>query len=281
MKYVLITGVSSGIGAVTTEYLLSQGYHVFGSVRTAEDARRCQGDFGDAFTPLIFDVRNIDKIRRAVDVVRREIGARNLAAVVNNAGIAVSGPIQFIEPEEIQAQFDINVIGLINVTQAFLPLLGGRIDNIEPPGRLINMSSVAGTFTMPMQAPYSASKHAVESLTDAMRREVDTYGIKVISIRPGPIKSEIWHKELAKTKKYDGTIYERIWDKKNTLISEKAKSAAPTIFVAKAVAKAIETRYPKLHYLVYGNLFSYYLIRLLPSRWVDIIIRKQFKKLSK
>lgn len=280
MKYVVITGVSSGIGAVTAKHLINQGYFVFGSVRTATDADSSQKHFGDLFTPLVFDVRNVDQIKQAVSLVHKSIGTTNLKAIINNAGIAISGPIQFIDSADIQSQFDINVVGLINVTQAFLPLLGGRLNNMHSPGRLINISSVAGTFTMPFQAPYSASKHAVESLNDAMRRELGMYGIKVISIRPGPIKSEIWHKELAKTKRYDGTIYEYIWDKKNDLISDKEQKAAPTINVAKVVERAIESKRPKLYYLVYGNTFLYYLMRWLPSRWVDGLIRNQFNKMN-
>lgn len=272
--------MSSGIGAVTTQYLIDQGYHVFGSTRNAKDAERCQQTFGKAFSPLIFDVRNTAQIADAAAEVKSKIGDNNLVSLVNNAGIAISGPIQFIDSNDIQSQFDINVIGLINVTQAFLPLLGARLDNQSPLGRIINISSVAGTFTMPFQAPYSASKHAVESLTDAMRRELDIYGIKVISIRPGPIKSEIWHKELAKTKRYDNTRFERIWDKKHDLITKKERDAAPTINVATTILKAIEATRPRLAYIVYRNLALYYFVRWIPARWVDALIRRQMHRMD-
>jgi len=281
MKSILITGVSSGIGAVTTKYLIDRGYYIFGSVRSKADAERCKAEFGHSFHPLVFDVRDLDDIKGAFEQVKEVLGDENLYALVNNAGIAISGPIQFIDSSDIKDQFDINVIGLINTSQVFLPLLGGKQNNTKPSGRLINISSVAGTFSMPFQAPYSASKHAVESLTDAMRRELEIYGIKVISIRPGPVKSDIWKKELDKTKSYSNTIYNRIWSKKNDLISQKEKNAAPTLLVAKAVQKAIESKRPKLAYLVYGNPLLYYAIRILPPRWVDALIRQQFKKMNR
>ena len=280
MKYIVITGVSSGIGNVTTSHCLEQGYYVFGSVRNEEDANSCQNSFGSQFTPLIFDVRDRKSINDAVEIVRRRIGSANLTALINNAGIAISGPLQFIAGEDIQDQFDINVVGLINATQAFLPLLGGIKGNLGPAGRIVNISSVAGTITMPFQTPYAASKHAVESITDGMRRELTPYGIKVISIRPGPVQSDIWQKELAKgDEKYDHTIYKNVWRGKNKMISSKERLAAPTRSVSKTILKAIEAKSPKRHYLVYKSLVKYYFVRMIPVSLLDRMVRRQLSSL--
>lgn len=280
MNHIVITGVSTGIGAGCTEHLIKKGYHVFGSVRNKKDAAGCKKRYGEAFTPLIFDVRDIESIRSAAQLVKDHIGMNNLAGLVNNAGIAESGPIQHIDPSAVQRQFDINVVGLINITQAFLPLLGGRKDNVSKPGRIINISSVAGTFTLPLQIPYAASKHAVESITDGMRREFEIYGIKVISIRPGPIRTEIWAKERAKEETYLGTAYENLWLAKSDIIDEREQKALPISRISHIVEQALVKPNPKLRYLVVRNRFRYYLMRLLPSRWVDRMLKRQMGKMG-
>jgi len=279
-KYLLITGVSSGIGFGCARHFTQKGYHVFGSVRKQADADRCQQELGERFTPLIFDVRDTEAMHKAAESVLKALNGQNLTALINNAGIAISGPLQYVKEENVQAQFDINVVGLIKATQTFLPLLGGRVDNTSPPGRLINISSVASQITTPMQITYCASKYAVESITDGWRRELALYGIKVISIRPGPIESDIWQKAREDDLDLTGTRYEQIWKYKDRRIESAEAEAIPVKYVAKAVEKAITKKRPRLRYLVYSKPLLYTLVKLLPDRIVDRIFASQLKKMD-
>lgn len=279
-KHILITGVSTGIGYGCAHYFVNKGYHVFGSVRRQSDADSCQASLGELFTPLLFDVRDKAAIEASTQKVRYMLKGQNLTALINNAGIAISGPLQFVKEESLQAQFDINVIGLIKVTQVFLPFLGATIDNTATPGRLINISSVASQITTPMQIAYCASKYAVESITDGWRRELALYGIKVISIRPGPIQSAIWQKAKEDHIDLQGTRYEQIWKYKNTRIEKAEAEAIPVKKVAKAIEKAITKRNPRMRYLVYRKPILFNFVRLLPDRILDSIFARQLAKID-
>ncbi len=169
-EYVVVTGVSSGIGHAITVDLTEQGYHVFGSVRTQEDADRVQAEFGERFMPLIFDVTDGDAVRRAADQVTAVAGEIGLAGLVNNAGIAVGGPLMHLPIDEMRRQLEVNVVGVLQVTQAFLPLLGAQPDPPFESGRIVNISSVSGHIAYPFMGPYAASKHALEAMTDSLRR---------------------------------------------------------------------------------------------------------------
>ncbi|MBT8219564.1 MAG: SDR family NAD(P)-dependent oxidoreductase [Bacteroidia bacterium] len=279
MRYVLITGVSSGIGLVSAQYLIGKGYFVFGSVRSEKRGNELRGQLGPNFHPLVFDVRDLEGIHRSLAEVSAIVKNNLLVALVNNAGIAVSGPIELIDQQEIKDQFDVNVVGLLNTTRAFLPLLGAGREPIKNPGRIINISSIASSFTFPFQTLYAASKHAVESINDGLRRELSLYGIKVISIRPGPIKSEIWQKQMKEDKLYQGTVYAPIFEKKLDLVKSKEAGASPTELVAKVIHQAIELPKPKLKYLIYKNHFLYYFSRMIPDRWADYLIYRQMGKI--
>src|SRR5690606_15134971 len=170
MKSILITGVSTGIGWSTAKLFLAKGYLVFGSVRKQADADRLQQEFGKDFHPLIFDVQDLKGIQEAYLEVKATLKDTSLDCLVNNAGVSVNGPMAYIALEEFSSQLDINVLGLVRVTQTFLPLLG--FDNNLPKGRIINISSGAGRVTRPFMAPYAASKHAVEAVSDGLRREL-------------------------------------------------------------------------------------------------------------
>src|SRR5690606_21827980 len=186
MKSILITGVSSGIGWSTAKLFLSKGYLVFGSVRKLVDAERLKAELGANFYPLIFDVADLKAIQAAFLHVKRILGDKALDCLVNNAGVSVNGPMAYIALEEFSEQLDINVLGLVRVTQTFLPLLG--FNNDLPKGKIVNISSGAGRVTRPFMAPYAASKHAVEAVSDGLRRELLDFGIGVTIIEPGPIQ---------------------------------------------------------------------------------------------
>ena len=198
-KYVVVTGVSRGIGVGIARALLKRGYSVFGSVRKVADGDRVMAQLGEAFIPLHFDVTDPLAIAAAVEQVSAIVGKNGLAGLVNNAGINVTGPLMHLQLAEVRALFEVNVLGVIGVTQAFLPLLGARQGASHPPGRIVNISSVSGAFAAPFLGAYAGSKHALEAVTQAFRRELKMYGIEVCSIEPGFIRSDMFEKNAVQS----------------------------------------------------------------------------------
>lgn len=198
MKHVLITGVSTGIGYAAAQAFTLKGYHVYGSVRRQEDAEKLQRALGPQFSPLLFDVTDHLAIADAAMKVEAEVGQEGLACLINNAGMSTSGPLMLQPLDDIRRQFEVNVIGLFAVTQAFLPLLGAQQNVTHPPGRIINISSVGGKVAAPFVGAYVGSKHAVEGMSHSLRRELQLYGIDVILVGPGPVKTAIWEKPSAR-----------------------------------------------------------------------------------
>lgn len=194
MKSVVVTGVSSGIGRGATKVLAENGIHVFGTVRKQEDADALKKEFGDCVTPLILDVTDEAALRQAAAGVREKLGGETLFGLVNNAGIAVSGPLVEINPDDVRTQLEVNVMGPLLTTQAFAPLLGTDPDLKGKPGRIVNISSVGGRRAFPFLGPYSASKFAVEGMSEALRRELMLFGIDVIVVAPGAVRTNIWDK---------------------------------------------------------------------------------------
>ena len=206
--YVLVTGASSGIGYATVAELLDADYKVLGSVRTQADADRLAQEFGDNFHPLIFDVTDADTVQAAAAQTRDIVGDNGLYGLVNNAGIAVGGPLQHLPLAEFRQPFDVNVFGTLTVTQAFLPLLGADHSSSLPAGRIVNISSISGHTVYPFVGPYAASKYALEALRDGLRRELLIYGIKVILVVPGSVNTPIWKKADAQDfERYQDTDY--------------------------------------------------------------------------
>jgi NAD(P)-dependent dehydrogenase (short-subunit alcohol dehydrogenase family) len=273
MKSVLITGVSSGIGLDTTRELIEHDYHVFGSVRTKSDARKLSDKFGEKFTPLIFDVCEVTAIVSAAMQVKEKLGNQLLSGLINNAGIVVAGPLMHIPHDELQKQFDVNVYGVMNVIREFLPLLGAINNNNQTPGRIINISSVSGSITYPFIGPYAASKHALESLSEALRRELMLYGIDVILIIPGNTDTLVWDKAKS-TPEYKGTDYESIiLNLREGLLGGKIDDALPVEKVSRLIHYALRVRKPKNRYIILKHKFmGWYLPKFLPDRWLDKMI---------
>ena len=205
MKSIVITGVSAGIGYATTTELLRRGYHVFGSVRKQADADRLQDEFGPSFTPLLFDITDHAAISKAVQQVAVAVHDKGLEVLINNAGILVPGPLMLMPLPDFRAQFDVNVLGLLDVTQQFLPLLGARQDPPFAPGRIVNVGSVSGKIAYPFMGAYAATKHALEALSDSLRRELMLYGVDVILIESGTTRTPIVEKVNRQMQKYRGT----------------------------------------------------------------------------
>jgi NAD(P)-dependent dehydrogenase (short-subunit alcohol dehydrogenase family) len=194
MKSVVVTGASTGIGWGCVKILIGAGYRVFGSVRKQADADRLQAEFGPNFTPLIFDVTDQAAVQRGAAVVEKALGGETLLGLVNNAGIAVAGPLLYIGIDELRQQLEVNLIAQLTVTQAFAPLLGADTSRKGEPGRIVMMSSIGGKNAFPFMGPYSASKFGLEGLSESLRRELMVFGIDVIMIRPGAVRTPIWDK---------------------------------------------------------------------------------------
>ncbi len=277
-KSAFISGVSTGIGEASARVLLEQGFRVFGSVRKAADAAKLEADFPDRFTSVIMDVTNDKAVQKAAATVEKTLGNRKLDALVNNSGIAVVGPVAHLPVEDVIHQMDVNVIGMYRVIQAFLPVLGMDKTREGKSGKVINISSVAGKIASPIFAPYSMSKHAVEALTNSLRRELVWYGIDAIIVGPGAVKTPIWDKtdDIDHTP-FKGTDYEE----RLKTISEAAKKMGEGGVEAREVGelihRIIENPKPKTRYAILNKKFLMFTLpRLLPTRTLDKILAKNF-----
>ena len=274
-KNIVITGVSTGIGYELTRQLLDKGYRVFGSVRKRGDADRLQSELGAQFTPLLFDVTDYSAMEKAVAVVAQEVGAEGLAGLINNAGIAVGGPLLHVDIKDFEYQFQVNVFGLVRCVQLFAPLLGARQEHQSLPGRIINIGSVSGKLGMPFVAPYVGSKFALEGISDSVRRELLLYGIDVVLIGPGPIKTPIWEKSIRMEPYYDTPYGEILQQFENGLVKKSIERGFTTDYLARRIVKVFEKRKPKTRYTMAPQaLVNFYIPRLLPARVLDGITKR-------
>src|SRR5258708_26921247 len=189
---VVVTGVSTGIGWGIMKVLIANGFTVIGSVRQQSDADRFQREFGEAFTSLIMDVTDRQAVERAAAKVSAQLGSSMLAGLVNNAGVAVPGPLLHLPLEEYRRQLEVNLVAPLSVTQVFAPLLGADLARRGPAGRIINIGSTAGKIGIPFMGAYVASKHGLEGMSEALRREMMIYAIAFILFVPGPVTTTLW-----------------------------------------------------------------------------------------
>lgn len=249
---------------------------MFGSVRRDADAAAMRAAYGADATPLLFDVTDHAAIGRAAKEVANAIGGDTLRGLVNNAGVAVAGPLMHVPIDEVRKQLEINVVGVVAVTQAFLPLLGARPKGVEKPGRIVMMSSVSGRMGFPFLAPYVASKHALEGLSDSLRRELMLYGIDVIVIEPGSIATPIWDKADASDRSmYAHTDYARILDRVAEFMINHGRDGLPASVVAKAVHVALTAKRPKARVaMMSSRLTNWTIPRIMPLRLLDKVMGK-------
>lgn len=246
MRSVVVTGVSTGIGWATAKVLLGRGFRVFGSVRKQADADRLKAEFGANFVPLMFDVTDEPAVLAAGRQVREALGGETLAGLVNNAGIAVAGPLLELSADEFRRQMDINVIGPVIATQAFGPLLGSDPSLKGPKGRVVMISSVAGKNGNPFSAPYCASKHAVEGLSESLRRELMLYGIDVIIVAPGAVKTPIWDKaEQIDLSVYKNSPYFPALNKVLAFMTKLGETGLPAERIGEVVVEALTMAKPR------------------------------------
>jgi len=283
MQSIVITGVSTGIGFGAVKEFVTHGYQVFGSVRREADAARLKAELGDNFTPLVFDITDSEAVQSAARQVEEVIGDRGLTGLINNAGIATSGSLMHQPLDEIRLQFEVNVVGQIGVTQAFLPLLGASKDSKYKPGKIINISSVSGKIAAPFIGAYVGSKHAIEGISHSLRRELQLYGIDVIIIAPGAVSTAIWDKESAQDiSRYLTTDYAEAATTFQKYFVQHGKTGySPEVF-GKFVRKVFETPKPKTKYAIAPNRLQGWIIPIaLPDRWLDRIIGRKFALFKK
>ena len=273
MKHVLVTGASTGIGYATCVELLKRGFSVFGSVRNPPDAERLAKTFGSGFTPLVFDVTQEEGIRESAARVGEAVGKDGLWGLVNNAGISLPGPLSEIPASQLQKHLDVNVTGVFRVTQAFLPLLKTRPGRPHPPGRIVNISSTSGRIAFPFMGPYTASKHALEALSDAWRRDLMPWGVEVIVIQPGAIVTPIWDKASYISSAFSESPYGRIL--KHVDLMESKRNAVPVEKVAQLIEHILSCRRPRVRYAITRQRLKYWLgPKYLPDRWLDMAIAR-------
>ncbi|MCB0662431.1 MAG: SDR family NAD(P)-dependent oxidoreductase [Saprospiraceae bacterium] len=274
--YVLITGVSTGIGFHATMLFAKNGYHVFGTVRKLDDAKELESSLGDSFTPLVVDVQNQEQIDAAYAFVKEKVGERGLSGLINNAGLAVNGPVMHLKTEDIAFNMDVNYLGPIRMVQRFGELLGIGTKSPYPPGRILNVSSISGEISRPFLGPYSASKFALEAISDAMRVEFGIYNVPVVVIQPGPTKTPIWTKARADQGRFQDTDYAPIFRKMDKAVDAVSKGAIEVDKVTKVMLHAFETPKPKTRYLVAPNNFLFWLAKtLFTDRMLDAMSKKQ------
>ncbi len=276
MKKVVITGVSTGIGYSSAKILCDSGYFVYGSVRKNKDGERLSSELGDNFQPLIFDVTDSKEISESVEKVRSDLKPGEcISALVNNAGIALGGPVTLIDTEVFRKQFDVNFFGLIDVTKACLPLLGVSKESSNQ-GKIINISSISGKRSHPFMAPYSASKFALEAFSDSLRRELMIYGVDVILIEPGPIKTAIWDKTPdPENNEFLGSDYESSLERFYKLFIQMGKKGLDPDIIGNRVKSILQDPRPRLRHVITPNrLLHYTLPGILPTRIYDKLVGK-------
>ncbi len=282
MQNVVVTGVSSGIGRGVAKVLVGKGFRVFGSVRKAEDAEELVAEFGDTFTPLVFDVTDEAGVRAGADVVRAALGGRTLDGLVNNAGIAVGGPLIHLPLDDFRKQLDVNLVGVLIVTQAFAPLLGADETLEGKPGRIVNIGSVGGRTAFPLMGPYHVSKFGLEGFTHSLRRELMPFGIDASLVGPGAVRTKIWDKAgETDVSAYADTVYReplQVYEKMLPAMNEKG---LPPERIGEAIHRQLTDARPPVRRAVSPQPMLDWVIRHLPKRWVDGIVAKRMKLAAK
>jgi NAD(P)-dependent dehydrogenase (short-subunit alcohol dehydrogenase family) len=267
-RLALVTGASTGIGEACARELAGTGYHVLAGVRRPEDAARLSAIGG--VEPIELDVTAPDQVAAAA----RRVGDAGLAALVNNAGIAITGPVEGVPLEQWRLGLEVNLLGAVGMIQALLPAL------LRAHGRIVNVSALAGRVPGPLLGPYAASKFGLEAVTDVLRREVGGLGVRVISVQPGGVATPIWDKGLERSDRLLDAMpadvrqrYDRFIDPIRREGARLAREGIPPEAVAAVVGKALAARRPRTRYLVgrdalvLGNLAE-----VLPDRALDALM---------
>lgn len=264
---VLVTGASSGIGEASVRALARAGFRAFGTYRDPADA---EGIEAAGAVPVRMDVTDAETVRGAVAAVRAE--GRPVQGLVNNAGIPAAGPLELVPLEEVRDVLEVNLLGALRITQAFLPDLRAAA------GRIVMIGSISGRIAMPFAGPYAASKHALRGLSDSLRRELLPLGVRVILLEPGAVRTAIWDRvEATDVGRYAGTPYEEAVRRVRDAALRSGRAGLPAARVADAVVAALTAGRPPARRLVTGRGQGW-LIRLiewLPDAWADRLLARR------
>jgi NAD(P)-dependent dehydrogenase (short-subunit alcohol dehydrogenase family) len=275
MRSVLVTGASTGIGRATVLRLDGSGWRVFAGVRKPEDAESLRTEASDRLTPVTLDVTDPEQIAAAAEQIGRE-SPDGLDGLVNNAGVAVPGPLETIPLEDLRQQLEVNLVAYVAMTQALLP----QIRRAE--GRVVFLSSIGGRIAFPFGGPYHASKFATEAIGDVFRQELRPWGIKVALIEPGSIDTPIWERgqrkaeEIKERSPQTNLLYGAAIEKFKKVIEDTAERGIPPEKVAKAISHALEAERPKTRYLVgLDAKLQARLKPLIPTALFDRVVARQ------
>jgi NAD(P)-dependent dehydrogenase (short-subunit alcohol dehydrogenase family) len=278
MKHVIITGASTGIGKAAALRMAERGFQVWAGVRKDADARAWKGIRNVSAVRL--DVAKEDSVVEAAKLLRGPLLDASEVHLVNNAGIAVAGPVEGVPMARWREQLDVNVLGLVHVTQLFLPFIRATR------GRLVNISSVSGLATSPYLGPYAASKYAVEAISDALRRELRQFGCRVVVVEPGPIATPIWEKGLGKKEDLLADlspdlrgVYGRELESFMKGAVKSAKSAVSVDRVSDVIERALTSPNPRTRYVVGTKVLpaAMAITGLLPDKVLDAIVARGLK----
>ncbi|HSK66694.1 MAG TPA: SDR family NAD(P)-dependent oxidoreductase [Anaerolineales bacterium] len=276
MKSVVVTGVSTGIGWGITKILVQKGFRVFGSVRKEADAERLCSEFGANFVPLLFDVTDETAVQSAALQVREQLDGDTLFGLVNNAGVAFPAPLIYQPTDDFRRQLEVNLVSVLIVTKAFVPLLGIDPSLNGQPGRIINISSVGGRNGNPFMGAYAASKHGLEGFSESLRRELMLHGIDVIIVGPGAVATPIWDKaEQADFSQFENTEYYEAGMRLMKYMVNGGRTGFPPERVGEVVLHALTTPRPRVRYAVIQiNSLRRILQLFLPKRMMDRIVAR-------
>lgn len=278
-RIALVTGASTGIGRATALELARAGFLVFAGVRKPEDGEALVAEAQGELEPVLLDVTDPEAIERAAALIAQRGGERGLAALVNNAGVAYTGPLEFVPLDDFRRQLEVNLIGQLAVTRAVLPQL--RLAG----GRIVNVTSIGGLVATPFFGAYCASKFALEAVSDCLRTELRPWGIKTIAIEPGSISTEIWSRgqsiadELReRTEPQVEELYGEALAQTEKVSAATGARGIPPEEVARTIHKAITVRRPRARYLVGRDAREMKLAsRLLPDRLFDRLVARSLK----
>jgi NAD(P)-dependent dehydrogenase (short-subunit alcohol dehydrogenase family) len=268
-RTVLVTGASTGIGHATAMHLRAQGWDVLAGVRRQQD--------GESLAAQGVEVVLLDVTDEAsVAAAAKQLGERPLHGLVNNAGVAIGGPLEYLPVERLRYQLEVNVVGVVAMTQALLPALR------RATGRVVNIGSVGGRVSSPFVGPYNASKHAVEAITDSWRQELSPWGMHVVVVEPGSVSTPIWSKGVEQVKEQRASLpaealerYGKEMAAFDTIMERMDRMGVPPLKVARVVEKALTSRRPRPRYLVGVDAHAQVGLKtVLPTRVLDASVRK-------
>ena len=276
-KIAVVTGASTGIGAATSRELAQRGFHVLAGVRREQDADAIRTP---GIEPLIIDITQPDHIRALADRVHEDRQGRPLRALVNNAGVALNAPVEMFPIDQWRRLFEVNLFGQVAVTQALLPSL------IRGKGRVVNVSSVGGKIAMATYGPYAATKFALEAMSDSLRREIPPFGVDVIVIEPGAVRTGLADKAITTAEEVASNMtpeQSRRYKRMMHAVARQAKSATasglPAEVAAKVIAEAVTALKPRTRYTVGRDAAMLArLARVLPDRLLDRIFEYALRR---